>query len=113
MYGATKTAVAHLTRILRGERGRRGVRLGTVEPGPTDAGLGDGMRDESARDFREQYDSVPAQDMADAIVWSVARPGRVNVAELVVLPTTQGWTGTTRSARILVAVRRATGRGQG
>lgn len=94
VYGATKAAVAHLTRILRGELGPRGVRVRTVEPGLTDSELGDGMRDESARDFlagfREQYDSIPAADIADAIVWSAALPARVNVAELVVLPTTQG-----------------------
>ena len=94
VYGATKAAVAHLTRVLRGELGPRGVRVRTVEPGLTDSELGAGMLDQEGREFlagfREKYDSIPADDIAEAIAWSAALPARVNVAELIVVPTTQG-----------------------
>ncbi|HEY7049722.1 MAG TPA: SDR family oxidoreductase [Jatrophihabitantaceae bacterium] len=94
VYGATKAAVAHLTRNLRAELGPRGVRVRNVEPGLTDTELGDGMKDLDARefltDFRDKVGSIPPTDVADTIAWSAALPPRVNVAELIVLPTGQG-----------------------
>ena len=41
LYGATKAAVAHLTRNLRAELGPRGVRVKNVEPGLVGTELGD------------------------------------------------------------------------
>jgi len=94
VYGATKAAVAHLTRNLRAELGQRGVRVRNVEPGLTDTELGAEMSDPGAREFlagfRAQVASIPPADIAEAIAWSAAAPARVNVAELIVLPTVQG-----------------------
>jgi NADP-dependent 3-hydroxy acid dehydrogenase YdfG len=94
VYGATKAAVAHLTRNLRTELGPRGVRVRTVEPGLTDTELGDDMADPDAREFfarfRAELRSIPPTDIAAAVAWSAAMPARVNVAELIVLPTAQG-----------------------
>jgi NADP-dependent 3-hydroxy acid dehydrogenase YdfG len=94
VYGATKAAVAHLTRNLRAELGPRGVRVRTVEPGLTDTDLGHDMRDEEGRrflrDLRQRVTSISPVDVAQSIAWSAAAPARVNVAELVVLPTGQG-----------------------
>jgi NADP-dependent 3-hydroxy acid dehydrogenase YdfG len=94
VYGATKAAVAQLTRVLRAELGPRGVRVRAVEPGLTDTELGATMLDPDARaflaGFRQRYASIPADDIATAITWSAALPARVNVAELIVLPTSQG-----------------------
>ena len=94
VYCATKAAVAALARGLRAEFGPRGVRVRNVEPGLTASELGAGMLDRQAREslagFRETLDSIPASDIAEAIGWAVSLPARVNVAELVVLPTAQG-----------------------
>lgn len=94
VYGATKAAVAHLTRNLRAELGPRGVRVRTIEPGMTDSELGAGMRHEASRaflaDYRANNQAIPASDVAEAIVWTVAAPARMNVAELILLPTVQG-----------------------
>jgi NADP-dependent 3-hydroxy acid dehydrogenase YdfG len=94
VYGATKAAVAQLTRDLRAELGPRGVRVRTIEPGLTDTELGHGMLDPQAREFlatlREKLVPIPPADIAEAITWSAALPSRVNVAELIVLPTGQG-----------------------
>lgn len=94
VYSATKAAVAALSRGLRLELGPRGVRVRTIEPGLTSSDLGSGMLDPDGRaglaQFRENLDSIPAGDIADAIAWASALPARVNVAELVVLPTAQG-----------------------
>jgi len=94
VYMATKAAVAHLTRNLRAELGPRGVRVKNVEPGLVGTELGDGMRDPAAREtlagFRAAIPPLPPADIADAIAYAVAAPPRMNVAELIVLPTHQG-----------------------
>jgi NADP-dependent 3-hydroxy acid dehydrogenase YdfG len=94
VYGATKAAVAHLTRNLRAELGPRGVRVKNVEPGLVRTELGDHASDagirESLAEWRDQVGPLPPEDIADAIAFAVAAPPRVNVAELIVLPTRQG-----------------------
>jgi NADP-dependent 3-hydroxy acid dehydrogenase YdfG len=93
VYCATKAAVAHLTRNLRVELGPRGVRVKCVEPGLVATELGDHMVHPAGRASLEQFsglESLQPTDLADAIAWSVAAPPRVNVAELIVVPTKQG-----------------------
>jgi NADP-dependent 3-hydroxy acid dehydrogenase YdfG len=94
VYGATKAAVAHLTRNLRAELGPRGVRVKNVEPGLVGTELGDDMKDAGIRQalaaWRGEVGALPPEDIADAIAFAVAAPPRVNVAELIVLPTVQG-----------------------
>ena len=52
------------------------------------------MSDADAKEFlarwREEVTPLPATDIADAIAYAVAAPPRMNVAELIVLPTRQG-----------------------
>jgi NADP-dependent 3-hydroxy acid dehydrogenase YdfG len=94
VYSATKAAVAHLTRNLRAELGPRGVRVKTVEPGLVATELGDDMTHAVGRamlaGMREQLPSLEPGDIASAIAYAVATPPRVNVAELIVVPTLQG-----------------------
>jgi NADP-dependent 3-hydroxy acid dehydrogenase YdfG len=94
VYGATKAAVAHLTRNLRTELGPRGVRVKNVEPGLVGTELGDDMQDagirEALSDWRSDIGALSPDHIADAIAYAVAAPPQVNVAELIVLPTTQG-----------------------
>jgi NADP-dependent 3-hydroxy acid dehydrogenase YdfG len=94
VYGATKAAVAHLTRNLRTELGPRGVRVKNVEPGLVGTELGDDMEDagirEALSDWRSDIGALSPDHIADAIAYAVAAPPQVNVAELIVLPTTQG-----------------------
>ena len=94
VYAATKAAVAHLTRNLRAELGPRGVRVKNVEPGLVRTELGDHATDAGIREalaaWRDEVGPLPASDIADAIAFAVAAPARMNVAELIVLPTAQG-----------------------
>ncbi|MEJ3746197.1 SDR family oxidoreductase [Actinomycetes bacterium KLBMP 9797] len=94
VYTATKAAVAHLTRNLRAELGPRGVRVKNVEPGIVSTELGDHMLDAQGREVLEQMRAtvpgLPPEDIADAIAYAAAAPARMNVAELIVLPTVQG-----------------------
>jgi NADP-dependent 3-hydroxy acid dehydrogenase YdfG len=94
VYAATKAAVSHLTRNLRAELGPRGVRVKTVEPGLVATELGDDMAHAAGREMlasmREQIASLEPGDIAEAIAYAVSAPPRVNIAELIVVPTAQG-----------------------
>jgi NADP-dependent 3-hydroxy acid dehydrogenase YdfG len=94
VYTATKAAVAHLTRGLRADFGPRGVRVKNIEPGLVGTELGDGMLDAGQRDvlagMRQAVPPLPPEDIADAIAYATAAPARMNVAEMIVLPTVQG-----------------------
>lgn len=94
VYTATKAAVAHLTRTLRAELGPRGVRVKNVEPGFVGTELGEATTDPAARqqldEWRAGLEMLVPEDIADAIGYAVNVPTRVNVAELIVVPTPQG-----------------------
>lgn len=94
VYTATKAAVAHLTRNLRAELGPRGVRVKNVEPGFVRTELGDDMSDAGQREqvarWRDSMEVLRPEDIADAIGYAVAAPARVNIAEMIVVPTPQG-----------------------
>ena len=94
VYCATKSAVAHLTRNLRAELGPRGVRVRNVEPGVTVTELGSDMQDDDMRTtlsrMRTDLRPLAAEDIAEAVAFSVAAPPHVNIAELVVVPVQQG-----------------------
>ncbi|MEU7139845.1 SDR family oxidoreductase [Nocardia sp. NPDC046473] len=94
VYCATKAAVAHLTRNLRAEFGPRGVRVKTIEPGFVGTELGAGMRDEDQKaglaEWRNGFEILVPEDIADAIGYAVGAPKRVNIAEMIVVPTPQG-----------------------
>ena len=94
VYTATKAAVAHLTRTLRAEFGPRGVRVKNIQPGFVLTELGRGMQDAGQRErltaWQGSLEILNSDDIADAIAYAVAAPPRVNVAELIVVPTQQG-----------------------
>ncbi|MEV3961120.1 SDR family oxidoreductase [Nocardia sp. NPDC050193] len=94
VYCATKAAVAHLTRNLRAEYGPRGVRVKNVEPGFVATELGAGMRGEKQQaqlsEWRTAFTILEPGDIADAIAFATSVPARLNVAELILVPTQQG-----------------------
>ncbi|MEU7473129.1 SDR family oxidoreductase [Streptomyces sp. NPDC044984] len=94
VYGATKAAVTQLTRNLRASLGPRGVRVRSVDPAFAVTELGAGMAHEATRagldEMRSAITAITAEDVADALTYSVAVPARVNIAELTVVPTELG-----------------------
>ncbi|MGW5387032.1 SDR family oxidoreductase [Nocardia sp. NPDC003963] len=94
VYTATKAAVAHLTRNLRAEFGPRGVRVKNVEPGFVATELGAGMQGAEQRAqlerWRTEITVLEPGDIAEAIAFATSVPVRLNVAELILVPTQQG-----------------------
>lgn len=94
VYCATKAAVAHLTRNMRAEYGPRGVRVKSIEPGFVATELGAGMswaaQREQLDEWRSSMKILEPGDIAEAIAFATSVPARINVAELILVPTPQG-----------------------
>ncbi|MFC4123100.1 SDR family oxidoreductase [Nonomuraea zeae] len=93
VYAATKAALTHLSASLRAEFGPRGVRVTNIEPGLTDTELAEHVaNDELSAQLDgmfESFTAMTADDIADLIGYTVSRDRRVNLRQVIVLPTGQ------------------------
>ncbi|MEV5428644.1 SDR family oxidoreductase [Streptomyces sp. NPDC052701] len=93
VYGATKAAVTHLSQSLRSEFGPRDVRVTNIEPGFVESELRSHIGDaELARQVQDMLDAVgalSAEELADLVAYATSRPRRVNLRQIVALPTRQ------------------------
>ena len=92
VYCSSKFAVDAFTQGLRIDLNSEGIRVGSVHPGLVDTEFsevrfkGDHQR---ARKVYKGIDALSAADVADAILYMASTPEKVNVADLVLLPTRQ------------------------
>jgi NADP-dependent 3-hydroxy acid dehydrogenase YdfG len=93
VYGATKAAVTYLSESLRGEFGPRDVRVTNIEPGFVESELRTHIADaELSRQVEGMLDEVgalSAEELADLVAYVTSRPRRVNLRQIVALPTRQ------------------------
>jgi NADP-dependent 3-hydroxy acid dehydrogenase YdfG len=93
VYSGTKAYVSHITRLLRTELGRKGIRVATVEPGMVDTELPDHVTDPDAStlmaDLIQQIDVLQSADVAETVAFLSALPKHVNLTEITILPTQQ------------------------
>ncbi len=93
VYSGTKAYISHLTRLLRTELGRAGIRVATVEPGMVATELPDHVTDPDASrlmaDLIEQIDVLQPRDVADTVAFLAGLPKHVNLTEITILPTQQ------------------------
>ncbi len=90
-YTAAKHAAHAVTRTLRLELLGRPVRVTELDPGMVETDfslvrLGD---EEAARTVYAGMTPMTAEDIADAVVWAVTRPKRVNIDQVVMRPLDQ------------------------
>ncbi|MBE9604076.1 SDR family oxidoreductase [Acetobacteraceae bacterium H6797] len=96
VYCATKAAVAAFSDGLRMEIApKHNIRVTCVQPGAVKSELYDHITEEK---YRQQMDELAGsmtflegEDIADTILFALKAPPRMDVAELFVLPTEQGW----------------------
>jgi len=92
VYCATKFAVRAITLGLMMDLVNTPLRVTTVDPGLTETEFslvrfrGD---EERAANVYRSTDPLTADDIADAVLYCATRPPRMNVAEMVVMPTVQ------------------------
>ncbi|MET9488512.1 SDR family oxidoreductase [Nocardia sp. NPDC006630] len=93
VYGATKAALTHLSSSLRTELGPRRVRVTNIEPGLTDTELGTHIDNPELSGQLDgmftALEALSADDIADLIAYTTSRPARVNLRQVIVLPTQQ------------------------
>eukprot|EP01064_Diplonema_japonicum_P020040 TRINITY_DN2904_c0_g1_i1.p1 TRINITY_DN2904_c0_g1~~TRINITY_DN2904_c0_g1_i1.p1 ORF type:complete len:273 (+),score=76.24 TRINITY_DN2904_c0_g1_i1:45-821(+) len=92
VYCATKAAVDQLTKAMRYDLYKEGVRVAAMHPGLVSTEFsevrfkGDSSK---AEKVYQGYRPLTAEDCADSILYMVTRPAHVNVADLLLLPTDQ------------------------
>ncbi|WP_219338359.1 SDR family oxidoreductase [Luteimonas deserti] len=96
VYCATKHAVTAFSDGLRMEVGQKhNIRVTCIQPGAVETELYDQISDPGYRqqmdELAEQMTFLKGRDIADTILFAAQAPPHVNVAELFVLPTEQGW----------------------
>jgi NADP-dependent 3-hydroxy acid dehydrogenase YdfG len=96
VYCATKHAVRAIYEALRLDAAGSGVRFTTVDPGMVGETEFSRIRfrgDEArAKAVYQGVESLTPSDVAEAIVWAVTRPARVNVGEIVMWASAQAST---------------------
>jgi 3-hydroxy acid dehydrogenase/malonic semialdehyde reductase len=95
VYCATKFAVRALTEGLRMDLLGTGVRVTNISPGMVETEFSE-VRMKSATKAKAVYQGMQplsADDIAEAIYWSIERPAHVNIQELVIYPTDQAGIG--------------------
>lgn len=92
VYCATKHAVDALTKGMRMDMLKHGIKVTQVCPGAVETEFsivrfhGD---EERAAKVYEGFDNLLADDIADCILFAVSRPAHVNINDMIVMPTAQ------------------------
>jgi NADP-dependent 3-hydroxy acid dehydrogenase YdfG len=92
VYNATKFGVGAFSESLRQEVTTRHVRVSLIEPGATATELASHNRPEVLEGMASTFGSITlmtAEDIAEAIVFTVTRPRHVAVNEVLIRPTEQ------------------------
>jgi NADP-dependent 3-hydroxy acid dehydrogenase YdfG len=90
VYNATKFGVVAFSEALRQEVTKRHVRVAVIEPGFVTTEILSHDREEVLEQVKQRFsgfEPLEAKDIADAIQYTVTRPRRVAVNELLIRPT--------------------------
>jgi NADP-dependent 3-hydroxy acid dehydrogenase YdfG len=92
VYCSSKAAIDSFTRGLRVDLNTLGIRVGAIHPGLVETEFsyvrfkGDQKR---SKKVYEGMNALNADDIADAILYMTQVPEKVNIADMVILPTSQ------------------------
>jgi serine 3-dehydrogenase len=92
VYNATKHAVKALNKAMRMDAFGTNIRVTSVDPGMAETEFslvrfrGDS---EKAQKVYQGTRPLQADDIAQAVVWSCTRPSRVNIEDIIIMPTDQ------------------------
>ncbi len=85
-YAASKYGLRGMHDVIRSELSGTGVRATLISPGPVDTEIWDEIDPDSKPGFTKRKDMMRAEDVAEAVVWAVTRPARVDVSEIRLFP---------------------------
>ena len=92
VYCASKSAVDFFTDGLRIDLNAEGIRVGAIHPGLVETEFSEVRFKGDTQRSKEVYKgakALQAADVADAITYMVEAPRSVNIADIVILPTSQ------------------------
>ncbi len=95
IYCATKHAVRAFSEGLRMDLLGKNIRVTNIEPGMVNTEFSKVRFDSQAKAdaVYEGMTPLSAEDIAETIVWSIARPAHVNIQEIIIYPTAQAHVG--------------------
>jgi NADP-dependent 3-hydroxy acid dehydrogenase YdfG len=85
-YAASKYGVRGLHEVLAEEVRGKGVRTTLISPGATDTRLWDDLDPDAREDLPARADMLLPIDVAEAVLYAVTQPPRVNVEWIRLLP---------------------------
>lgn len=92
-YSASKYGITAFSAALRREVAAHGIRVTIVEPGTTETEVADSIPEEASRNFIDScvrgVNVMLPEDVAEAILYAISQPARVNVDEIWLTPTVQ------------------------
>jgi len=96
IYCATKHAVNAISKAMRIDLNKTGIKVSEINPGLVETGFSNvrfkGDSDRAEKVYRG-YKALQADDIADIIEFIINRPNHVNIADILVLPQAQATSG--------------------
>ena len=93
-YNASKWGVVAFSEALRQEVYQNHIRVTVIEPGAVATELTEHITDSKAKkeiqEFVKAMTPLESEDIAEAVLYAVTQPQRVNVNEILIRPTDQG-----------------------
>jgi NADP-dependent 3-hydroxy acid dehydrogenase YdfG len=86
-YAASKYGVRGVHEVIRAELAGTGVRTTLVSPGPTNTEMWDPIDPDHKPGFTKRAQMMRPEDIAEAVLFAVTRPSRVDVTEIRLMPT--------------------------
>ncbi len=91
IYGASKAAIIALSRTMRMELSPEfNIKITSIEPGTVATDLREDISDKELledKDYSEDEPKLQPKDIANAVLYAVSEPDRVNVNEILIKPT--------------------------
>jgi 3-hydroxy acid dehydrogenase / malonic semialdehyde reductase len=86
-YAASKFGLRGMHEVIRAETAKTGLRTTLISPGPVNTEIWDAVDPDAKPGFTKRKDMLRAEDVAEAVLFAVTRPARVDVTEIRLLPT--------------------------
>ena len=96
VYAMTKAAIHSLGHTLRLDLHGSGVRVSVIAPGRVETGAHVALledQDEGRRRFYEDFDCLQPDDVAEAVMFVLGAPQRMDVSYMEIVPTDQSYGG--------------------
>ena len=86
VYSASKWAMACCVQTMRRQLNKKGIRVGSVSPGPVISALLADWPEENLRKAKESGSLIEPAEVADAVIYMLTRPRNVTIRDMVILP---------------------------